>query len=81
MQTTNYKLKPGGMFCRCPTCREAFSGESAFDIHRVGVHSGNRSCIRLGGSERHIITTPKGNTKTLVLRTLPRGTYWGILGE
>jgi hypothetical protein len=81
MPTTNYRLKVGGRICRCPTCGEAFSGERAFDLHRVGVHSENRSCIRLGGSNRHIITTPKGNTKTLVLRTLTRGTFWGILGE
>jgi hypothetical protein len=81
MPTSNYKLKPGGMFCRCPACGEAFSGESAFDLHRVGVHSEKRSCIRLEGSERHIITTPKGKHKTLVLRTLPRGTYWGLLDE
>jgi hypothetical protein len=60
MPTTNYKLKPGGRICRCPTCGEAFSGIKAFDIHRVGVHGENRSCIRLGGSNRHIITTPKG---------------------
>ena len=81
MPKTNYKLKTGGMFCKCPTCGEAFSGESAFDIHRVGVHSENRSCISLGGSNRHIITTPKGKHKTLVLRTLTRGTFWGILDE
>jgi hypothetical protein len=81
MPKTNYKLKPGGRICRCPACGEAFSGIKAFDIHRVGVHAENRSCIRLGGSERHIITTPKGSTKTLVLRTLPRGTFWGILNE
>jgi hypothetical protein len=81
MPTTNYKLKPGGRICRCPTCGEAFSGIKAFDIHRVGVHGENRSCIRLGGSNRHIITTPKGKHKTLVLETLPRGTYWGILNE
>ena len=81
MPTTNYKLKVGGRICRCPTCGEAFSGESAFDLHRVGVHGENRSCIRLSGSNRHIITTPKGKHKTLVLETLPRGTYWGILNE
>jgi len=81
MPKTNYRLKPGGRICRCPTCKEAFSGIKAFDIHRVGVPSENRSCIRLGGSERHVITTPKGKHKTLVVRTLPRGTYWGILDE
>ena len=81
MPTTNYKLKPGGRICRCPTCGEAFSGESAFDLHRVWVHSENRSCVRLSGSNRHIITTPNGASKTLVLRTLTRGTYWGILNE
>ena len=78
MPVTNYKLKVGGRHCRCPTCREVFSGETAFDMHRVGPYAGNRFCIRLGDSERHIIATPKGKTKTLVLRTLPRGTYWGI---
>ena len=81
MPKTNYKLKPGGRICRCPTCAEAFSGIKAFDIHRVGVQAENRSCIHLGGSERHIITTPKGKHKTLVLRAFPRGTYWGLLDE
>ena len=81
MPVTNYRLKVGGRHCRCPTCKEVFSGETAFDLHRVGPYSGNRSCIRLGDSERHIITTPKGKHKTLVLRALPRGTFWGILNE
>ena len=81
MPKTNYKLKPGGRICRCPTCGEAFSGIKAFDLHRVGMQSEKRSCIRLGGSDRHSITTPKGKTRTLVMQTLKRGSFWGILDE
>lgn len=78
MTLSTYQLQIGGRYCKCPTCHEAFSGEKPFDLHRVQGEGESRSCIRLCGSNRHSITTPKGKTKVFVLRESPRGTYWGI---
>lgn len=36
------KLPQGSRRCKCPTCREYFNSESAFDAHRRGAYPARR---------------------------------------
>ena len=46
--TTGEPVAITGSRCICPTCRLVFSGESAFDRHRVGSHQlDERRCLSI----------------------------------
>ena len=57
-----------GHTCECTACRERFSGERAFDAHRVGPYAANG---------RHCLTPPEMVAAGLAVN--PRG-HWAPSG-
>lgn len=60
------KLKPGSRFCKCTVCGEYFTGESAFDAHRVGEYPDRRCLPPLTMRQVGLFTVARGNWE-----------YWG----
>jgi len=38
------ELKVGKRFCKCGACKEYFNSVGAFDMHRISLRGGGRSC-------------------------------------
>lgn len=55
----------GSSKCQCPTCKEWFSGEHAFERHRAGEHATGRYCVDPA-------------SVGLVIKHRKLGSYWGF---